>query len=64
MTSATTPGRFRPKREALAMGDVHRMIERASSPNELGGEGDLVLAMAVILATITGSRRGELAGLR
>jgi hypothetical protein len=46
------------------MGDVHRMIERASSPNELGGEGDLVLAMAVILATITGSRRGELAGLR
>jgi integrase len=64
MTSATPPGRFKPKREALAMGDVHRMIQRASNPKELGGEGDLVLAMAVILATITGARRGELAGLR
>ena len=64
MTSATPPGRFKPKREALAMGDVYRMIQRASSPKELGGEGDLVLAMAVILATITGARRGELAGLR
>ena len=46
------------------MGDVYRMMQRASSPKELGGEGDLVLAMAVILATITGARRGELAGLR
>jgi integrase len=64
MASATPPGRFKPKREALAMGDVYRMIQRASSPKELGGEGDLVTAMAVILATITGARRGELAGLR
>jgi site-specific recombinase XerD len=30
MSGATPPGRFRPRREALAMGDVHKMIQRES----------------------------------
>ena len=46
------------------MADVNKMITHAQTPKDDGGDGDDVLAMAVTLATLTGVRRGELAGLR
>jgi integrase len=40
------------------------MTIHAQTPKDDVGDGDDVLAMARILATLTGVRRGELAGLR
>jgi len=46
------------------MADVNKMITPCSDPKDDGGDGVMFLAMAVTLATLTGVRRGELAGLR
>jgi integrase len=40
------------------------MIELALRSKDEGGDEDTVLAVAIILSTITGARRGELAGFR
>ena len=61
---ATPPSKFKPKRDAIAMADLNKMITHAQTSKDAGGDGDDVLAMAVTLATVTGVRRGELAGLR
>ena len=43
--------------------DVKKMVETAEAPKE-GEQGDPVLAMAIIVASLTGARRGELCGLK
>ena len=60
---ATPPMRPKQRRRPLELLDIRRMIDRAISPKP-EGEDDLVLAMAIALAAITGARRGELCGLR
>jgi integrase len=40
------------------------MIMKASAPRAEGGREDIVLAMAIAMASMTGARRGELCGLR
>jgi integrase len=62
--NATLPANRQPNRVRLDPGDVLRMIVQAIQPKEHGGEGDIVLAMAIFLATYAGGRRGELCGLR
>jgi integrase len=40
------------------------MVNAAEAPPKQGEEGDSVLAMAIIVASLTGARRGELCGLK
>ena len=61
---ATAPGRHRPNRSALPLPDVARLVAAASAPRKDGSDGDVVLAMAIAVAALTGARRGELCGLR
>jgi len=62
--SATPPKAKRTERAPLVPADVARMIMVASAPKDEGGEADVVLAMAIAMAAMTGARRGELCGLR
>ncbi len=62
--NATPPANRPPNRPRIDPGEVWAMIDRARQPKEIGGEGDIVLAMAIFLATYAGGRRGELCGLR
>jgi integrase len=61
---ATAPGRHRPKRKALALTDIARMVAAASTPRKNETDGDVVLAMAIAMAALTGARRGELCGMQ
>jgi len=61
---ATAPRRHKPKRSALPLPDVARMIAAASAPRKDGADGDVVIAMAIAMAALTGARRGELCGMR
>ena len=61
---ATAPGRHRPKRKALALTDIARMVAAASTPKKNETDGDVVLAMAIAMAALTGARRGELCGMQ
>jgi len=61
---ATAPGRHKPKRTALPLPDVAKMIAAASAPRKDGADGDVVLAMAIAMAALTGARRGELCGMQ
>ena len=61
---ATPPGRHKPKRSALPLPDIARMIAAASAPRENGMDGDVVVAMAIAMAALTGARRGELCGMQ
>ena len=62
--NATPPANRPPTRARIEPADVWAMIERAQRPKENGGEGDVILAVAIFLATYAGARRGELCGLR
>ena len=62
--SATPPARHRPKRAPLLLTDVARMVNAALEPPKEGAGGDPVLAMAILVASLTGARRGELCGLQ
>ena len=62
--NATPPANRPPTRARIEPADVWAMIERAQRPKENGGEGDVILAVAIFLATYPGARRGELCGLR
>ena len=61
---ATPPGRHKPKRSALPLPDIAKMIAAASAPRRNGPDGDVVIAMAIAMAALTGARRGELCGMR
>jgi integrase len=61
---ATAPGRHKPKRSALPLPDVARLVAAASAPRKDGSDGDVVLAMAIAVAALTGARRGELCGMQ
>jgi len=61
---ATTPGRHKPKRSALPLPDVAKLVAAASAPRKDGSDGDIVLAMAIAVAAMTGARRGELCGMQ
>jgi integrase len=61
---ATAPGRHRPKRKALALPDIAKMVAAASAPRKNDTDGDVVLAMAIAMAALTGARRGELCGMK
>jgi len=61
---ATAPGRHKPKRSALPLPDVAKMIAAASAPRKDGTDGDVVIAMAIAMAALTGARRGELCGMK
>jgi len=61
---ATAPGRHKPKRSALPLPDVAKMIAAASAPRKDGADGDVVIAMAIAMAALTGARRGELCGMK
>lgn len=56
--------RQRVKREPLTPEEIYRMAVWASTPAEGEEDGNVVLAMAIVTAAITGARRGELCGLR
>ena len=62
--AATPPQKVTGTGRVIEPADARRMYLHAATARKDGGEGDDVLAMAVALATITGARRGELAGLR
>lgn len=62
--NATVPARHRPVRSALAPSAVFGMAVKAATPRPGQANGDAVLAMAIVMASLTGARRGELAGLR
>jgi integrase len=64
VSKATPPKKKKVKRAPLLLADVNRMIVAALTPRDGEVDGDPVLAMAVLLAALTGCRRGELAGLR
>ena len=40
------------------------MIAAASAPRKDGAAGDVVVAMAIAMAALTGARRGELCGMK
>jgi integrase len=40
------------------------MIAEASAPRKDGEDGDVVVAMAIAMAALTGARRGELCGMK
>ena len=61
---ATAPGRHTPKRSALPLPDIAKMVAAASAPRKNGADGDVVLAMAIAVAALTGARRGELCGMQ
>ncbi len=61
---ATAPGRHKPKRSALPLPEVARLVAAASAPRKDGSDGDVVLAMAIAVAALTGARRGELCGMQ
>jgi integrase len=61
---ATPPGRHKPKRGALPLPDIARMIAAASAPRKNGMDADVVVAMAIAMAALTGARRGELCGMK
>jgi integrase len=61
---ATPPGATKGKTKPLPPADVHRMIVAALTPRANEEFGDVVLGMVVVMATLTGARRGELCGLR
>jgi integrase len=61
---AAPPLRQKADRKPLSLKDVHTLVTLASAPEEQGGMADPVLAMAIVLASLTGARRGELAGLQ
>lgn len=62
--NAGPPTKVRPKRVPLLPSQINQMIALALKPPEGQTDGDIVLAMAVLLAALTGCRRGELCGLR
>ncbi len=64
VTAATPPARERRDGAPLALADVEKLVRAASAPKEEKGDDDPVLAMAIVLSSITGARRGELCGLR
>ena len=61
--SATPPARHRPERAPLLLTDVARMVNATLKPPKEGAGGDPVLAMAILVASLTRARRGELCGL-
>jgi integrase len=61
---ATPPDAKAEAKARITPAQVQQMIAAAIAPTERGGEGDIVLAMAIFLATYAGGRRGELVGLR
>lgn len=61
---ATPPDAKGEANSRLIPAQVLRLVELAGKPEEDGGQGDLVLAMAVFIAAYAGLRRGELCGLR
>ncbi len=63
-TGATAPGRHTPKRRALPLPDVPKTIAAASAPRKDGADDDVVMAMAIASAALTGARRGELRGMK
>lgn len=61
---ASVPDRFRPERTPLLPHQIYAMVAAASTPAPGQPEGDVVLAMTILTAALTGCRRGELCGLR
>ncbi len=61
---ATPPARPRTNRDPLAVSDLALLVRAAEAPRENGGNGDPVLAVALILGAVLGLRRGELCGLQ
>ena len=53
-----------PEKRMASPEEVFQLMIAADAPKEQGGEGNTVLAIAVLLAAVTGCRRGELCGLR
>jgi integrase len=61
---ATPPRGDMAEAEPLTPGEVAQMAITAAAPRDGQENGDLVLTMAIILAALTGARRGELCGFR
>lgn len=64
VVSASPPAREAPDHKPLAASDVARLIVAAGATKAEGGDEDVVLAMGIALAALTGARRGELVGIR
>jgi integrase len=53
-----------PEKRIASPSEVFQLVIAADAPREHGGEGNTILAVAILLAAVTGCRRGELCGLR
>lgn len=62
--NATPPAKDHTEAEPLTPAEVAKMAIAAATPPTGQENGDLVLTMAIILAALTGARRGELCGFR